>query len=430
MNSFALAILEDDFTKCEITDTIEETVKELTKFEFTLKKISIILNEEHLVLIELNHLLRQFHYVIVYTDFESEKEKRAICNASLKLFKEDISDAVEILRKKYINGVKGDSLNIKNIKDSSCSVICIPRMFVIPRSSKGFKLQILKDLNGQKFTCTLKNEKDILEHIKDNVEVFVECKGSEFFYTLLSSDLIILLDAVNSLKRLDVIIVKDNNSAGLFFKPVYFNKHIIQSIQYIEECFQKYGPQNVFFCFNGGKDCTVLLHLTLIVLKNTYPDLKQILFIYVRHQNAFEEVDNFIRNICEHYNLEILTFSKSIKESLRDILEDRPNMRACLMGTRRTDPHSQHLDVFTMTDGDWPRVMRVNPILEWHYYEIWDYLLRFNVPYCNLYDLGYTSLGGKNNTVPNDLLLCGEKKYLPAYKLLDPSQERNGRMKS
>lgn len=85
-----------------------------------------------------------------------------------------------------------------------------------------------------------------------------------------------------------------------------------------------------------------------------------------------------------------------------------------------------------MTDGNWPQVMRVAPLLDWHYSDIWDYLLFQQVPYCSLYDDGYTSLGSIDNTVVNSNLLysiTGESCCtLPAYKLLDGSKERSGRL--
>jgi len=35
---------------------------------------------------------------------------------------------------------------------------------------------------------------------------------------------------------------------------------------------------------------------------------------------------------------------------------------------------------------------------------VWTYLRDGDRPYCNLYDLGYTSLGTTKNTVPNEQL--------------------------
>jgi len=129
----------------------------------------------------------------------------------------------------------------------------------------------------------------------------------------------------------------------------------------------------------------------------------------------------------------MIKLTKGIKESLAFVLESKPNMKACLMGTRRTDPYCEHLHSFQMTDPNWPQVMRVSPLLEWHYSEIWDYLLHLGVPYCSLYDRGYTSLGSVTNTIKNPSLLVDDLKtevYLPAYKLLDASKERNGRIQT
>lgn len=92
------------------------------------------------------------------------------------------------------------------------------------------------------------------------------------------------------------------------------------------------------------------------------------------------------------------------------------------------------MDAFARTTNGWPDFMRVSPILHWTYDAIWDYIKMNNVPYCNLYDEGYTSLGGKNNTFPNEALKVinpdGTEVYLPAYELSDGSLERHGRNKA
>ena len=101
------------------------------------------------------------------------------------------------------------------------------------------------------------------------------------------------------------------------------------------------------------------------------------------------------------------------------------------MGTRRTDPYSSHLTAFTATDPDWPPFMRVNPILDWSYGDVWKFLRGLSLPYCELYDQGYTSLGDKDNTFPCPKLEYvdefGRTAFHPAHKLQMETEERDGR---
>ena len=79
--------------------------------------------------------------------------------------------------------------------------------------------------------------------------------------------------------------------------------------------------------------------------------------------------------------------------------------------------------------------MRVNPIIDWEYADVWRFLLSTGTSYCSLYDQGYTSLGNKLNTVKNEQLRVAadrddDERYLPAYELTDGTQERCGRVSS
>lgn len=71
--------------------------------------------------------------------------------------------------------------------------------------------------------------------------------------------------------------------------------------------------------------------------------------------------------------------------------------------------------------------MRVHPILSWTYGGTWDLIRRFHLPYCCLYDSGYTSLGTQSNTLPNAMLKRTDGTYRPAYELRCWDGERLGR---
>lgn len=88
-----------------------------------------------------------------------------------------------------------------------------------------------------------------------------------------------------------------------------------------------------------------------------------------------------------------------------------------------------------MTDSGWPPLMRINPIIDWKCRQVWQYLYLYNVPYCKLYQKGYTSIGNKKNTKPNPYLRLIDVStgkvvdYRHGHELLDNDElERAGRI--
>ncbi|CAM9564883.1 unnamed protein product, partial [Hapterophycus canaliculatus] len=94
-----------------------------------------------------------------------------------------------------------------------------------------------------------------------------------------------------------------------------------------------------------------------------------------------------------------------------------------VLGTRQGDPNCGVQTSFTPSSDWMPPFMRVNPVIDWNYGQVWGFLRDFGLPYCSLYDHGYTSLGGYEGRNGEEVL----EEYLPAYKLLDWSMERAGR---
>ncbi|XP_026729683.1 FAD synthase-like [Trichoplusia ni] len=204
--------------------------------------------------------------------------------------------------------------------------------------------------------------------------------------------------------------------------------------QVLKECFTKYKIDEVFLSFNGGKDCTVLLDLTINVLRDIYKreDIgSELKIVYIRTKGPFREIESFVKEIEEHYGVNLIVTEGELKLTLQRLLEQDSRLKACLMGTRRTDPYSENLKFMQTTDPSWPQIIRVSPLLNWTYHQIWSYTLQQRVPYCSLYDKGYTSIGSTDNTWPNPALAHKDKygalTYLPAWQLSDASLERAGR---
>ena len=199
--------------------------------------------------------------------------------------------------------------------------------------------------------------------------------------------------------------------------------------------------------YNGGQDCLVLLILYLSALHTHSTRLsttssqlppfrlpQALRSVYIISAHPFTQVDDFVDSSLKTHHLSLARYAKPMKEAFADYLSDFSSVKAIFVGTRRTDTHGADLQHFHPTDRGWPAFMRIHPVIDWHYAEIWAFIREMEIPYCSLYDLGYTSLGGTEDTHPNPALKDdpggggeGERAYRPAYELVEDEAERLGR---
>lgn len=219
------------------------------------------------------------------------------------------------------------------------------------------------------------------------------------------------------------------------------------AIYVIQRALALYAIEEVAFSFNGGKDSTVLLHLLraayfLYKKEGNYccdgdPAARGLQFpirtIYFESPSAFPEINSFTHDTAAAYGLHLDIIRQDFKSGLEAMLKDNP-IRAIFLGVRIGDPTAVGQEQFSPSSPGWPPFMRVNPILDWSYRDVWAFLLKCKVPYCGLYDQGYTSIGSIYDTVPNARLCTGDstiskQEYKPAYQLSDGRLERAGRAK-
>lgn len=213
-------------------------------------------------------------------------------------------------------------------------------------------------------------------------------------------------------------------------------RNIKLSMEKLGKAIDGHGLQELAISYNGGKDCLVMLILFLAVIHEKFPNEKLSLdfkldSIYVNSEVPFKELEDFIEESSQYYYLDQFTIKSSMKSGFEHYLKVvNPKVKAIVVGIRYADPYGADLQYEQKTDHDWPDFLRIHPILHWNYNEIWDFLIGCDLKYCPMYDMGYTSLGGIKNTIPNPNLL-NKDNYYPAYRLVNNSDEleRLGRLK-
>ena len=205
-------------------------------------------------------------------------------------------------------------------------------------------------------------------------------------------------------------------------------------------------PGELCLSFNGGKDSTVVLYLLLAVLHRrgisyasppTPSPLPRIVYFSPSGTeltsaapcpHSFPAVTAFM-HACQGTHALPLEEHAGFKQGLSTLVS--AGVRGVLMGTRCGDPDAAQLrGPFAPTSLSWPPALRICPILDWSYGQVWAFLRGAGLPYCSLYDEGYTSLGSPGDSAVNPALAgAGGAPPRPAWQLEDGRLERAGRGK-
>ena len=193
----------------------------------------------------------------------------------------------------------------------------------------------------------------------------------------------------------------------------------------ITKAYDMYG-QALSFCFNGGKDSTVLLDLVIKEAKKRGHNIRP---FYLEVDHEFSEILDFMAFSEKYWSFEIIRIKADNMKQGLDYLVKNYGVKAVFLGVRLSDFHNIKMNFFEKTTPGWPDAMRVMPLLNWTYHDIWNYIEKYNIPCCSLYENVYTSIGSIEDTKPNPALYDEEtKQYKHAKMLSDENLERFGRI--
>jgi FAD synthetase len=170
--------------------------------------------------------------------------------------------------------------------------------------------KLFSDVNiGSYPSWTNNYEKVLITIDSDNLEKVERCKN--YLEEHISADKMID-ENINCepwmLEGADVLKLAEEDSQ--------LGEKVRKAMEVIDEAIEKYGD-GLSLAFNGGKDCTVLLHLYFAALKKNKSSAR-IKSIYIESDKSemFEEMDEFLENSHKRYDIDVISTNGEIKEAL------------------------------------------------------------------------------------------------------------------
>ena len=185
------------------------------------------------------------------------------------------------------------------------------------------------------------------------------------------------------------------------------------SLSLLERVLVEHGPERTAVAWTGGKDSTIVLSLWRRVLAGRGP----LCAVTLDTGCKFPEIVAFRERIAAEWEVGLhvarpevsldgyplavdkVACCRALKiEPLRKAVRDI-GVTALLTGIRRDEHPSRREREFTEPRTD-PDHLLVNPLLDWTEMDVWAHITGSGLPYCELYDRGYRSLGCRPCTAP------------------------------
>lgn len=246
------------------------------------------------------------------------------------------------------------------------------------------------------------------------------------------------------------------------------DEKIAQSKKIIKEAIEKFGTEKLVIAWTGGKDSTTLTWLFRETCKEMSVPMPRCMFIDEGY--VFEEIWDLVNKVKEDWNLEVMIAKntdvsdkaqnvgdmvqvstlnernrKELKKlefdeeefpfepesfvgnhlmktvAMNNFLEDN-GIKAVSTAIRWDEQTAREGEPY-FVDKEVPPHTRVQAILHFKERDIWDTIHTYKLPFCELYKLGYRSLGAKGSTV--------KSSDIPAWEQdLENTPERAGRGQS
>lgn len=246
----------------------------------------------------------------------------------------------------------------------------------------------------------------------------------------------------------------------------------------IKQAYSSFPSEKICLAWTGGKDSTLILWLTLQVIKKEKFATPHIMFI--NEGSVFSEIKNFVNNLSKKWKLKVTEVKnrdvlKQVKKVGDPVIVSRLDKRnqqevrrlgykkssfpfepesyvgnhlmktvamnryletagytAVITGIRWDEQIARSRETFFSKRGDkfTPAHTRIHPILHFSEKEVWQATLKYKIPFCQLYKEGYRSLGAKGTTHKADNKPAWEQDFERIPERAGRRQDKEGIMEN
>ncbi|WP_034633713.1 phosphoadenosine phosphosulfate reductase family protein [Maridesulfovibrio bastinii] len=191
-----------------------------------------------------------------------------------------------------------------------------------------------------------------------------------------------------------------------------------RTVELMKDVLNKHDPHKIAVAWTGGKDSTVVMAIWIEVLKMESLKMNP-RALSIDTGVKFPEVLSFRDSLASDWNIDVdivrpdidpdaYPYAVDVLKCCRE-LKVEPLMKAVekgkievlISGIRRDEhPSRQNRDYLEKREA--PEHLMLNPVLDWTEMDIWSFITMNDLPFCELYDQGYRSLGCRPCTAKSD----------------------------
>jgi len=156
-------------------------------------------------------------------------------------------------------------------------------------------------------------------------------------------------------------------------------------------------PEGYYLAFSGGKDSVVLHAMAQLAgvkfdahYNITTADPPEVIN-FIRNRYPLVQMDKSEMSMWQLIPQKLMPPTRLARYCCKYFKESGGENRIVLTGVKKTDSHKRRSALVRSCRKKGKVV--INPLLNWSDDEIWAFIHENNLPYCNLYDQGFSRLG-------------------------------------